>query len=130
MFSQLMEFAQGKIVMALEGGYNLDSIAKSSLACVQVLLEDEPIQGSSEAYPFESTWRVIQAVRLYIILSSNFPISQSEIILFELALISLSSSVFCHKYSVALMLLVDKAHLFLVGLGTQETMHILAFTCR
>ncbi|WZY84652.1 hypothetical protein YC2023_031036 [Brassica napus] len=59
----LMEFAQGKIVLALEGGYNLDSIAKSSLACVQVLLEDKPIQGSSEAYPFESTWRVIQAVR-------------------------------------------------------------------
>ena len=32
-----------------EGGYyNLDSIAKSSLACVQVLLQDKPIQGSSE----------------------------------------------------------------------------------
>ncbi|VVB17571.1 unnamed protein product [Arabis nemorensis] len=63
MLKKLMEFAQGKIVMALEGGYNLDSIAKSSLACVKVLLEDEPIQGSSKAYPFESTWRVIQAVR-------------------------------------------------------------------
>ncbi|KAJ0248769.1 Histone deacetylase 5 [Hirschfeldia incana] len=64
MLKKLMEFAQGKIVLALEGGYNLDSIAKSSLACVQVLLEDKPIQGgSSEAYPFESTWRVIQAVR-------------------------------------------------------------------
>lgn len=57
-----MEFAQGKIVMALEGGYNLDSTAKSSLACVQVLLEDKPIQGSCEAMPFMSTWRVIQAV--------------------------------------------------------------------
>ncbi|XP_023633606.1 histone deacetylase 5 isoform X1 [Capsella rubella] len=63
MLKKLMEFAHGKIVMALEGGYNLDSIAKSSLACVQVLLEDKVIQGSSEAYPFESTWRVIQAVR-------------------------------------------------------------------
>ncbi|KAL1215106.1 Histone deacetylase 5 [Cardamine amara subsp. amara] len=63
MLKKLMEFARGKIVMALEGGYNLDSIAKSSLACVQVLLGDKPIQGSSEAYPFESTWRVIQAVR-------------------------------------------------------------------
>ncbi|ESQ31827.1 hypothetical protein EUTSA_v10003787mg [Eutrema salsugineum] len=63
LLKKLMEFAQGKIVMALEGGYNLDSIAKSSLACVQVLLEDKPIQDSSEAYPFESTWRVIQAVR-------------------------------------------------------------------
>ncbi|KAJ4872002.1 Histone deacetylase 5 [Raphanus sativus] len=63
MLKKLMEFAQGKIVMALEGGYNLDSTAKSSLACVQVLLEDKPIQGSCEAMPFMSTWRVIQAVR-------------------------------------------------------------------
>lgn len=57
-----MEFAQGKIVMALEGGYNLDSIANSVLACVEVLVEEKPLIGSSEAYPFESTWRVIQAV--------------------------------------------------------------------
>ncbi|KAG7613759.1 Ureohydrolase domain superfamily [Arabidopsis suecica] len=63
MLKKLMEFAQGKIVLALEGGYNLDSIAKSSLACVQVLLEDKQIQGPPEAYPFESTWRAIQAVR-------------------------------------------------------------------
>ncbi|CAA7030885.1 unnamed protein product [Microthlaspi erraticum] len=63
MLKKLMDFAQGKIAMALEGGYNLDSIAKSSLACVQTLLEDKAIQGSSEAYPFESSWRVIQAVR-------------------------------------------------------------------
>lgn len=58
-----MSFAQGKIVLALEGGYNLDSIANSALACVEVLLEDKPIAGSSESYPFESTWRVIQAVK-------------------------------------------------------------------
>lgn len=57
-----MEFAQGKIVMALEGGYNLDSIANSVLACVEVLVEEKPLSGSSEAYPFESTWRVIQTV--------------------------------------------------------------------
>ncbi|KAG6687055.1 hypothetical protein I3842_11G051400 [Carya illinoinensis] len=63
MLKKLMSFAQGKIVLALEGGYNLDSIANSALACVEVLLEDKPIAGSTEAYPFESTWRVIQAVR-------------------------------------------------------------------
>ncbi|KAF8399592.1 hypothetical protein HHK36_015460 [Tetracentron sinense] len=63
MMKKLMDFAQGKIVMALEGGYNLDSLANSVLACVKTLLEDKPIVGSSEAYPFESTWRVIQAVR-------------------------------------------------------------------
>ncbi|XVF11800.1 hypothetical protein REPUB_Repub08aG0059000 [Reevesia pubescens] len=63
MLKKLMDFAQGKIVLALEGGYNLDSIANSALACMEVLLEDKPISGFSEAYPFESTWRVIQAVR-------------------------------------------------------------------
>lgn len=63
MLKKLMEFAEGKIIMALEGGYNLVSLANSVLACVEVLLEDKPIAGSSEAYPFESTWRVIQAVR-------------------------------------------------------------------
>lgn len=60
---QLMNFAEGRIVLVLEGGYNLDSIAKSMHACLEVLLEDKPlIESSSEAYPFESTWRVIQAV--------------------------------------------------------------------
>ncbi|KAF9624201.1 hypothetical protein IFM89_008139 [Coptis chinensis] len=63
MMNKLMEFAQGKIMMALEGGYNLDSIAESMLACVKALLEDKPIVGFSEVHPFESTWRVIQAVR-------------------------------------------------------------------
>ncbi|KAI7985344.1 Histone deacetylase 5 [Camellia lanceoleosa] len=63
LLKKLMEFAQGKIVMALEGGYNLDSLANSVLACVEVLLEDKPIIGLSEAYPFQSTWRVIQSVR-------------------------------------------------------------------
>ncbi|KAH9722175.1 Histone deacetylase 5 [Citrus sinensis] len=61
MLKKLMDFAQGKIVLALEGGYNLGSISNSVLACMNVLLEDKPVAGSSEAYPFESTWRVIQA---------------------------------------------------------------------
>lgn len=59
---QLMNFAEGRIALVLEGGYNLDSIAKSMHACLEVLLEDKSLSGSSEAYPFESTWRVIQAV--------------------------------------------------------------------
>ncbi|KAF3438084.1 hypothetical protein FNV43_RR20840 [Rhamnella rubrinervis] len=63
MLKKLMDFANGKIVLALEGGYNLDSIANSMLACVKVLLGDNPINGSTKTYPFESTWRVIQAVR-------------------------------------------------------------------
>ncbi|GMI75735.1 histone deacetylase 5 [Hibiscus trionum] len=63
LLKKLMDFAQGRIVLALEGGYNLDSIAKSALACMEVLLEDKPISELTEAYPFESTWRVIEAVR-------------------------------------------------------------------
>lgn len=57
-----MEFAGGKIVMALEGGYNLNSIASSARACVEVLLHDKPPNVMLEAYPFASTWRVIQEV--------------------------------------------------------------------
>ncbi|XWS60449.1 hypothetical protein CRYUN_Cryun07bG0037300 [Craigia yunnanensis] len=34
MLKKLMDFAQGRIVLALEGGYNLDSIANSALACI------------------------------------------------------------------------------------------------
>ncbi|KAM1433764.1 hypothetical protein ACFXTH_015649 [Malus domestica] len=63
LLKKLMSFANGKIVLALEGGYNLKSIANSTLSCVKVLLDDNSIHGSSEAYPFESTWRVIKAVR-------------------------------------------------------------------
>lgn len=59
---QLITFARGKIVMVLEGGYNLKSIANSVFACAKVLLGEEPSLGSVENKPFESTWRVIQAV--------------------------------------------------------------------
>lgn len=61
-----MEFAGGRIVMALEGGYNLDSIAKSVLACVEVLLEDKNMSKTSKDCPFDSTWRVIQLVHSYL----------------------------------------------------------------
>ncbi|KAH0975801.1 hypothetical protein GBA52_017700 [Prunus armeniaca] len=77
MLKKLMDFAHGKIVLALEGGYNLESVANSVLACVEVLLEDDPIHGSSEAYPFESTWSVIQAVRQK--LSSFWPSLADEL---------------------------------------------------
>lgn len=63
MLNKLLEFAGGKIVMALEGGYDKVSIANSVQACMEVLLKQKPIIGSSEAYPFESSWRVIRAVR-------------------------------------------------------------------
>eukprot|EP01018_Ginkgo_biloba_P001909 Gb_17696 [translate_table: standard] len=60
---QLMEFVGGRIVLALEGGYNLGSLVDSFLACVKVLLKDTPSSISLVVYPFESTWCVIQAIR-------------------------------------------------------------------
>ncbi|KAI3875152.1 hypothetical protein MKX03_021646 [Papaver bracteatum] len=61
----LMPFSHGRIMMALEGGYNLESLSKSAVACVEALLENKPIIGSSkaEAFPLESTWHVIEEVR-------------------------------------------------------------------
>lgn len=63
MLKKLMRFAGGKIVMALEGGYNLNSISNSVLACAKTLLEGKPIVGSLSSRPFEATWRVISDVR-------------------------------------------------------------------
>lgn len=37
---QLMVLAKGRVVLALEGGYNLNSISNSYLACMQALLGD------------------------------------------------------------------------------------------
>lgn len=36
--SQLMNFANGKILLALEGGYNIDAISESMLECLKALL--------------------------------------------------------------------------------------------
>lgn len=40
---KLRELAEGRIVLALEGGYNLQSIAASYAACVSALLGDPPV---------------------------------------------------------------------------------------
>ncbi|CAG8518115.1 1569_t:CDS:2 [Acaulospora colombiana] len=42
MTHMLKSLAGGKLVLALEGGYNLESISKSALACVKVLLGESP----------------------------------------------------------------------------------------
>lgn len=77
MTKKLMEFAGGKIVLALEGGYNLKSLADSFLACVEALLKDGPSRSSVLTPPFGSTWRVIQAVRKE--LSSFWPALNEEL---------------------------------------------------
>jgi histone deacetylase 6 len=47
MTHMLKALAGGKIVLALEGGYNLESIAVSGLACTKALLSDPiPALGS------------------------------------------------------------------------------------
>ncbi|GKB31409.1 histone deacetylase 5 [Tanacetum coccineum] len=43
LLKKLMEFSEGKIIMALEGGYDLESLANSVLVCVEVLLEGKPM---------------------------------------------------------------------------------------
>uniref|UniRef100_T1JB29 Histone deacetylase n=1 Tax=Strigamia maritima TaxID=126957 RepID=T1JB29_STRMM len=42
MTRQLMQLANGKVVLALEGGYDLPAICDASQECVRVLLGDEP----------------------------------------------------------------------------------------
>ncbi|OEL32083.1 Histone deacetylase 5 [Dichanthelium oligosanthes] len=78
LLTKLLGFAKGRIVMALEGGYNLRSIANSVYACAKVLLGDKFTFSSPEMHPFESSWRVIQAVRnelktYWPVLSSKLP---------------------------------------------------------
>ncbi|KAI3875151.1 hypothetical protein MKX03_021645, partial [Papaver bracteatum] len=79
LMKKLMQFARGRIMMALEGGYNLESLSNSVLACVEALLENKPIIGSSkaEASPLESAWRVIEAVCRE--LSGHWPMLSDEL---------------------------------------------------
>ncbi|TVU38086.1 hypothetical protein EJB05_11436 [Eragrostis curvula] len=77
LLTKLLGFAQGRIVMALEGGYNLRSIANSVLSCAKVLLGDKFTFNSQELQPFEATWRVIQAVRDE--LKTRWPVLSSKL---------------------------------------------------
>jgi histone deacetylase 6 len=42
---RLLTLARGRVVLALEGGYNLEAISRSAAACVRVLLGEEPPAG-------------------------------------------------------------------------------------
>ncbi|CAJ0911598.1 16242_t:CDS:10 [Entrophospora sp. SA101] len=42
MTDMLKKLANGKIALILEGGYNLESVSKSAMACVKVLLGESP----------------------------------------------------------------------------------------
>ncbi|GFU59777.1 histone deacetylase 4 [Nephila pilipes] len=63
MTQQLMHFAKGKIVLALEGGYDLPAICDSSQECVKALLGDEctPIKEEEmQRKPCQSALDVLQ----------------------------------------------------------------------
>ncbi|XP_037476478.1 histone deacetylase 5-like [Triticum dicoccoides] len=81
LLTKLLGFAKGRIVMALEGGYNLKSIANSVCACTKVLLGDNFTYNSPRMQPFESTWRVIQMVMICNVLflcNSSLPLNNSS----------------------------------------------------
>jgi histone deacetylase 6 len=42
MTARLRELSGGRLVLALEGGYNLEAMARSAAACLSVLLGDTP----------------------------------------------------------------------------------------
>ncbi|EYU23512.1 hypothetical protein MIMGU_mgv1a0197122mg, partial [Erythranthe guttata] len=78
MLRKLMDISRGKnIVLALEGGYNLVSLAKSAQACVEVLLQDKPLTRSSVDLPLKSTALVIRTVRQAV--SRYWPVLASEL---------------------------------------------------
>ncbi|MEX0879115.1 MAG: histone deacetylase [Thermoanaerobaculia bacterium] len=52
MTSRLLPLSEGRVVLALEGGYNLDAISRSAAACLRVLLgEPAPPVGSRPPSP-------------------------------------------------------------------------------
>jgi len=60
---QLMALAHGRLVIALEGGYNLESISSSMVACARALMHDAPPPsecdiGSPERYHIQTINKV------------------------------------------------------------------------
>ncbi|KAL6708309.1 Histone deacetylase hda1 [Coniothyrium glycines] len=64
MTHMLMRLARGKLVVCLEGGYNLRSIARSALAVTRVLMQEPPDRLSEDvADPKDSAVRTVQQVK-------------------------------------------------------------------
>ncbi|KAF8981134.1 Histone deacetylase hda1 [Entomortierella lignicola] len=61
MTHMLKSLANGKIILALEGGYNLESIAVSGLACTKALLSD-PVEALEPIIPNEICVQTIHEV--------------------------------------------------------------------
>lgn len=66
LLSMLKRFANGKIVVVLEGGYNLDSISQSYAACAKALLGDPwPHSPAPALSPFPSFFPLPSSARLF-----------------------------------------------------------------
>ena len=61
MTARLTDLANGRVVLALEGGYNLDAIAASAAACLGVLLGEPPTE-TDFGPPSPEAERVLAAV--------------------------------------------------------------------
>lgn len=65
MTHMLMRLAKGKLVVCLEGGYNLRSIARSALAVTRVLMQEPPDRLREDLpAPKDSAVRTVEQVRL------------------------------------------------------------------
>lgn len=60
MTRRLQSLARGRVVLALEGGYNLSAIAHSAEACLRVLLGDDPLAETEAAEPALSARHVLE----------------------------------------------------------------------
>ncbi len=63
MTARLQSLCAGKVVLALEGGYNLTAIARAAEACLRELLGEEPIGEGPLGEPSAAALRVLEAVR-------------------------------------------------------------------
>ena len=61
MTSRLLALAGGRLVLALEGGYNLNAISASAAACLRVLLGEAPVREDFGA-PSPLSARILDAV--------------------------------------------------------------------
>ena len=62
MTERLRSIAGGRVVLALEGGYDLDAISRAAAACTRVLL-GEAAPGSGPRPPAPGAGRILDAVR-------------------------------------------------------------------
>lgn len=77
MTRQLMQLARGKVVLALEGGYDLASICDSAEECVRVLLGDSPSPiSASELSRVPCTNAVIALQKVINVQSGHWPCLQ------------------------------------------------------